>query len=165
MEKLNVIKLRLNQALSAICAFMLAFMTIVATYQVFARYVLKSPSTMSEDILSYSFVWTSLLATALVFGERDHMNLTFLVDKTKPLVQLILSLFSEVLIVIIAVVVFLFGGKGFMSVGAMQISPTLGITMDLIYMILPISGILIIIYNIINIVELIMQYKMKKEVE
>lgn len=165
MNKLNAFKLRLNQALSAICAFMLAFMTFIATYQVFARYVLNSPSTMSEDILSYSFVWTSLLATALVFGERDHMNLTFLLEKTKPLVQLFLSLFSEVLIVIIAVVVFIFGGKGFMNVGSMQISPTLGITMNLIYMILPISGILIIIYNIINIVELIMQYKMKKEGE
>lgn len=165
MNKLNVIKLRLNQALSAICAFMLAFMTVVATYQVFSRYVLKSPSTMSEDILSYSFVWTSLLATALVFGERDHMNLTFFLEKTKPIVQLFLSLFSEVLIVIIAVVVFIFGGQGFMNVGAMQISPTLGITMNLIYMVLPICGVLIIIYNIINIVELIVQYKMKKEVE
>lgn len=165
MNKLNGFKLRLNQVLSAICAFMLAFMTFVATYQVFARYVLKSPSTMSEDILSYSFVWTSLLAAALVFGERDHMNLTLFLDKTKPLVQLFLSLFSEVLIAIIAVAVFIVGGKGFMNVGSMQISPTLGITMNLIYMILPISGILIIIYNIINIVELIMQYKMKKEVE
>lgn len=164
MKSINALKNNLNRVLSAICAIMLAFMTLVATYQVFARYILKNPSTMSEDILSYSFVWTSLLATALVFGERDHMNLTFFIDKTNPLIRLCLSIFSEVLIMIIAIVVFIFGGKGFMNVGSMQISPTLGITMNLVYMILPISGILTIIYNIINIFQLIMNYKIEGEV-
>ncbi|WP_243009139.1 TRAP transporter small permease [Clostridium sp. AM58-1XD] len=155
MNVIRKIKEILNKSLEAVCAALLAFMSLLTVYQVFMRYVVKNPSTMSEDILSYSFVWLSLLAAALVFGERDHMSLTFFVDQTKPKIQLFLSVFSEVLILLVAALVFLFGGKGFMLVGAMQLSPTLSITMDWIYVILPVSGVLIILYSIINIAELV----------
>lgn len=155
MNMIDRTKVVLNRCLEAVCAALLAFMTLLTVYQVFMRYVIKNPSTMSEDILSYSFVWLSLLATALVFGERDHMSLTFFADKTGPKTKLFLSVFSEILILSVAVLVFIFGGKGFMHVGAMQVSPTLSITMDWIYSILPISGVLIVAYSVINIAELV----------
>ncbi|MEY8337660.1 TRAP transporter small permease [Lachnospiraceae bacterium 62-35] len=145
----------LNKSLSAACAILLAFMSMLTCYQVFMRYVIRRPSTMSEDILSYSFVWLSLLATALVFGERDHMNLTFFVDKMGSGMRKGMAVFSEFLVLAVSLLVFVFGGKGFMDVGAIQVSPTLNITMDIIYSILPISGVLICLYSMINIVEII----------
>lgn len=145
----------LNKGLSAACALLLAFMSALTCYQVFMRYVIHRPSTMSEDILSYSFVWMSLLATALVFGERDHMNLTFFVDKLGSGLQKAIAVFSELLVLAVSLLVFIFGGKGFMAVGALQVSPTLNITMDIIYCILPISGVLICLYSLINIAEIL----------
>ncbi len=163
MGTILIIKTWLNKILSGVVALLLAFMSLLTIYQVFMRYMMRNPSTMSEDILSYSFVWISLLAAALVFGERDHMNLTFFLDKGSPMVKLLLSLLSEVLIMIIAIGVLLVGGLSFMEVGAIQVSPTLGITMNIIYLILPVSGILIILFNFINIAELIAAYKIKEE--
>nr|WP_314459649.1 TRAP transporter small permease [uncultured Clostridium sp.] len=163
MQTILLIKTWLNKILSSAAALLLAFMSLLAVYQVFMRYILKNPSTMSEDILSYSFVWLSLIATALVFGERDHMNLTFFLDKGSPYVKLLLSLMSEFLVMGIAFVVFLAGGKKFMNVGAIQVSPTLGITMDLVYLILPVTGILIILFSVFNIAELIADHKLKEE--
>ncbi len=145
----------LNQALGFVCAVLLAFMSCLTVYQVVARYLLRNPSTMSEDILSYSFVWLALLATALVFGERGHMRMSFLSDKAGKDLGLCLAVFSELLIMATAIVVFLSGGKGFMGVGAMQVSPTLGITMNWVYAILPLSGVLIVVYSILNIIELL----------
>ena len=37
-----------------------------------------SPSTVSEELLTYSFTWMALLSSALVFGKRDHMRMGFL---------------------------------------------------------------------------------------
>lgn len=159
------IKKILNQILSVICAALLAFMSLLTCYQVFMRYVIKSPSTMSEDILSYSFVWISLLATALVFGERDHMNLTFFVGKMNKKMQKVIAVFSEVLILVIAILVFLYGGKGLLAVGALQVSPTLGISMNIIYSVIPISGVIIVAYAIINIIQIIADGSEDKEVE
>ena len=152
------IKSVLDKLLSAACAGLLAFMTFLTIYQVAMRYIFKSPSTMSEDMLSYSFVWVSLLGTALVFGQKDHMRLSFFSDMLKGKGQLAISIFSEILILIIAIVVFWIGGKAVMGVGALQMSPTLNINMDWIYLILPVSGVLIVAYSLINIIQLIQNY-------
>ena len=49
-----------------ICLFML--MTIIGTYQIVTRYFFNKPSTVSEELLTYSFTWMALLASAYVFG-------------------------------------------------------------------------------------------------
>ncbi|GAB3057089.1 TRAP transporter small permease [Salinicoccus sesuvii] len=141
-------KSRLDMVLSGLCAGLLAFMTILTIFQVFMRYVIQQPSTVSEDLLGFAFVWVSLLATALVFGQKDHIKITLLSDKITGIGGLILKIFSEVLIMIVAMAVFVIGGKYLMDVGALQLSPTLGINLNWIYIVLPISGILIIFYNI-----------------
>lgn len=163
----NVTRIRniLNKILGFACAAMLGFMSFLVCYQVFMRYVMRNPSTKSEDILSYLFVWVSLTAAALVFGERDHMKLSFFVDKCGTVGQKVLNIFSEILIIIISVVAFIFGGVQFMGVGQLQVSPTLGITMDLIYVILPISGVLIAVYCILNIIDILVGQNSTKEEE
>lgn len=155
MEKLRSI---LDKALGMVCALLLAFMSLVATYQVITRYALNTPSTMSEDLLSYAFVWVSLLGTALVFGQKEHMKLTLFSDRLTGKWALILSIFTELLIVGVVVIVFLVGGQKFVGVGGLQVSPTLNITMDWIYLILPLTGSLILIYNALNITQAIQQF-------
>lgn len=162
---MQTVKSIVNKALAGACALLLAFMTALAVYQVLARYLLQRPSTMSEDILSYSFVWLSLLGTALVFGERDHMRLSFFSDMVKGNMRLYLSVLTDLLILGVAVIVFLFGGRGFMQVGAIQVSPTLGITMDWVYAILPLSGVLIVAYCLLNIVEAVQNHSMAAKEE
>lgn len=162
---MNRVKGLMDKILSAVCALLLLFMTALATYQVASRYIFKNPSTMSEDLLSYSFVWVSLLGTALVFGQKDHMSLTLFSDKFTGKGKLALSVFTELLIISTAVVVFLFGGKIFMGVGALQMSPTLNIQMNWVYVILPVTGLLIIIYNIINIIHSIQEYTLSDKEE
>lgn len=157
------VKKIMDKVLSAACAALLSFMTLLATYQVISRYVFSSPSTMSEDLLSYSFVWVSLLGTALVFGQKDHMSLSIFSDRLVGVNQFVLSIFTELLIMFIAIIVFLFGGTQVVGVGAIQISPTLNISMDWIYIVLPISGVLIVIYNCINIIQLIQQFNASKK--
>jgi len=161
---LGRVKNIMDKVLSGACAFLLSFMTLLATYQVITRYVFSSPSTISEDLLSYSFVWVSLLGTALVFGQKDHMKLSIFSDKLKGVKQFALSFFTELLIMSIAIIVFFIGGTKVVGVGSIQISPTLNISMEWIYIVLPISGVLIVVYNFINIIQLVQQFtKSKKE--
>jgi len=155
MQQLKAI---INKCLGLACALLMAFMSCLAVYQVVARYVFNNPSTISEDLLGYCFVWVSLLGAALVFGERDHMKLAYFEEKTSPELRLCMNIFSKCLILAMAVLVFLIGGTGFMNVGSIQMSPTLGITMNWIYMILPLSGVLILLYTVINAIELIQDY-------
>ena len=61
--------------------FPVMMMTAVGSYQIITRYFFNRPSTVSEELLTYSFTWMSLLASAYVFGKRDHMRMGFMADK------------------------------------------------------------------------------------
>ena len=62
----------MNKVLETVCVFIFAFITVVGTYQIVVRYVFNSPSTVSEELLTYSFTWLALLTAALVFGMKEH---------------------------------------------------------------------------------------------
>lgn len=42
---------------------------------------LKDPSTISEELISYSFAWMSMFAASYIFGKRDHMRMVFFVER------------------------------------------------------------------------------------
>lgn len=45
----------LDKLILFICVVLFMLMTVVGTYQILVRYVFKSPSTISEELISYSF--------------------------------------------------------------------------------------------------------------
>lgn len=65
------------------CTIM-GFMVIVAIWQVFTRYVLNSPSTISEELLRYSLIWVSMLGAAYAFGNKKHIAIEFIIEKLSP---------------------------------------------------------------------------------
>ena len=67
---MNKLRNTLNKVIEVICITLLAFMVVLGTWQIITRYVLNNPSTVSEDLLIYSFVWMSLLGSAYVFGKK-----------------------------------------------------------------------------------------------
>lgn len=154
------IKRIISRCLGCICVLLFSFMTCLAFYQVTARYVFGKPSTVSEDLLSFSFIWLSLLGSALVFGERGHMKLSYFAEeKASPQLQVCLSVLAELFVLVMAIIVFCWGGSGFVGVGILQQSPTLGISLGWMYAILPLSGILMVLYSILNIFELVSEYR------
>ena len=46
-----------------------------------------------------------------------------------------------------------FNGRSVFNIGKGQVSPTLGIRMSNVYTILPVSGVFILIYNVLNIID------------
>ena len=140
----NMEKLRntINTILGWACVFVFAVMVVVGTYQIVVRYFFNNPSTVSEELLTYSFTWMALLSTALVFGKVTGQK------------KKVLEIGIELLIILFALVVMVYGGISIMKLTMTQITASLGVSMGLIYTIIPLSGILIVIYGIMNIIDL-----------
>lgn len=147
MQKIRNI---LDKTLEVACVAIFVFITFVGLYQIITRYIFNSPSTISEELLIFSFTWLSLLASALVFGKKEHMRMSFLGDKLKGKNAIYLGILTEIITFIFSIVVLVYGGIQITKLTMTQITASLGITMGYIYIILPISGILICIYNILN---------------
>lgn len=154
MKGLETIRSIMNKVLSIFCIVLFAFMVCIGTYQIVIRYFFNNPSTVSEELLTYSFTWMALLSAAYVFGKRDHMRMGFLADKIGGRKRMILEILIECLIMVFAAVVMVYGGISIMKLTMTQVTASLGISMGAVYTVVPLSGILIMIYNILNIVDL-----------
>lgn len=156
---MSKVKNALTKFLEFICCLLFAFITVVGTYQIVVRYVFNSPSTVSEELLTYSFTWLALLAAALVFGKKDHMRMSFIADKFKGKKAVFMGIVSELLIMLFAGLVLVYGGASITKLTTTQITASLGVNMSYIYMILPICGVIIVLYSIMNIAEYISKLK------
>lgn len=132
-----------------------AAMTVIGTYQICARYFFNSPSTVSEELLTYSFTWMSLLASAYVFGKRDHMRMGFLADKFRGNGRKYFEAVIDGLTILFAAIVMVYGGIVITRLTMTQVTASLQIPMGLVYSIVPVSGILIILFGIMNAVDML----------
>lgn len=159
MNALHTIRKGIDLVLSSVCAFIFAVMVVVGTYQIATRYFFNRPSTVSEELLTYSFTWMALLASAYVFGKRDHMRMGFLADKVTGMPRKILEIVIELLVMLLAGSVLVYGGYNIMQLTMTQVTASLGIPMGVIYTVVPLSGILIVLYSVLNIVDLAVGYE------
>lgn len=163
MEALHKIRKGMNFVVSTICIVLFAVMVIVGTYQIVTRFIFNSPSTVSEELLTYTFAWMAIFSSAYVFGKRDHMRMTFIVDKLPKEQRKILEIAIEILIIAFAVVVLVYGGFTIMGLTMTQKTASLGVMMGVIYSVVPICGILIAIYGVLNVIDLCAGYENTEE--
>lgn len=151
---MNSLRKLLNQLLNILAGGSFLAMVILTCWQVLTRYVLKNPSSWSEELVSYLFAWMALLGSSLVVGERGHMNIPLLMDRLNPDARKCLAIFSEIVAFLFAGIILVFGGVQITSLAMGQMTSSLGIPIGIFYIILPLSGALNVIYTILNITDI-----------
>ena len=163
METLHKIRKGMNTVVSTICIVLFAVMVIVGTYQIITRFIFNNPSTVSEELLTYTFAWMAIFSSAYVFGKRDHMRMTFIADKLPKEQRKILEIVIELLVIAFAVIVLIYGGFTIMGLTMTQKTASLGVMMGVVYAVVPICGILIAIYGVLNVIDLCAGYENTEE--
>lgn len=148
MEKIKNI---LDKIISTVCVIIFIAMVLLTTYQVAVRYILKSPSSISETLTRYLFVWLIILSATYVFGQRDHICITALKDSFSDGVKKIVNIFGECVVILFAVLIMIYGGSVITRMNMLQYDSILNIPTGVIYSVIPVCGVLIIFYSIINI--------------
>ncbi|WP_231710604.1 TRAP transporter small permease [Gracilibacillus suaedae] len=145
------IKKMLDRGIIFVASSLLVILVLGALWQVFTRYVLKDPSTFTNELLGFLLVWTSLLGACYAFGANKHLALTFITNKLTGMKGLIITVINDIFVVFFAVVILLKGGMEAVDMTMSQTTPILGVPKGLVYSILPISGVLIILYKLLGI--------------
>ena len=91
MKVLGAIKSVIDKIMEVINVIILAIMSVLVVYQVFARFVLNSPSAISEALSQYLFVWMIMFGSAYVFGVREHLTIDLIRDKFPPAVEMVVE--------------------------------------------------------------------------
>ena len=121
----------LNKIILGICVILFMFMTCVGTYQILVRYIFKSPSTISEELISYSFAWMSMFAASYIFGKRDHMRMVFFIERFNKDIQIKIGILTEIVVLLFAIGVLISGGAYITTLSITQTTPPLEYLWDI----------------------------------
>lgn len=130
-------------------------MVILTCWQVFTRYILGNPSTWSEELVGYLFAWMSLFGAALVTGERGHMNIPIIIERFGPGLQKLFLCLGELIAFLFSAIILLYGGVQITNLAMGQMTSSLGVPIGIFYVVLPLAGVLNMIYTLMNIAEIL----------
>jgi TRAP-type C4-dicarboxylate transport system permease small subunit len=132
------------------CSLILLMTAIVLSvlWQVLSRYLLQSPSSGSEEIARFLLIWISLLGAAYSYRIKLHLGLDIVVKRMQPTQQVLATVFCHLSVLFFSIVVLILGGYYLVTLtfNPVQVSPALGLNIGYVYMVLPLTGILISVY-------------------
>lgn len=144
----------LNSVLNVLAGVSFIVMVALVCWQVFTRYILQNPSTWSEELVGYMFAWMALFGASLVTGERGHMNIPVLVDRFSMSGRKVFAILAEVVALLFSASILVYGGLQIADLAMGQMTSSLGVAIGTFYWVMPVCGVLNVIYTIMNIVDI-----------
>jgi TRAP-type C4-dicarboxylate transport system permease small subunit len=148
----KVIRL-IDQLVAGTLMLAMTLILLTVVWQVISRYILQDPASVTEELSRFLLIWIGLLGAAFAYRQKVHLGFNLIVEKQSELVRKYILTLVELLVITFCATTLLFGGSQLVSLTLEleQISAALGIRMGYVYVVLPVSGLLLIWYGLINI--------------
>ena len=147
---------KLNKVLEVTMVVLMSVLVVDVLWQVFSRYLLSSPSSFTDELAGFLLIWVGVLGAAYVSGRKEHLAIDILIQKSPPARQKKLQYLIHSLVFLFALSVMVLGGTILMYTRfILQVkSAALQLPLGYVYIILPISGLIIMYYEAFHIVQL-----------
>lgn len=147
----------IDKTLEWALVLLMSVLVIDVLWQVISRYLLSAPSSFTDELAGFLLMWVGLLGAAYVAGKREHLAIDLLIQRSSPKRKFMLEIIIMVIIIIFAITVLIIGGswltytRFYLSVS----SAALGLPLGYVYLVLPLSGLLIAYFNVDNMVKMV----------
>lgn len=129
----------IDRSVELFIAIIFLLMVLAGGLQVFNRFVLNQSLSWSEELQIYGHIWLIFLTIPVAYNRGAHIGMMILFNKFPPRAQLILSVITDMLWLVLAGVILLYTDV-IMEVAKNQYSAGLGLRMDRVYLGLMISA-------------------------
>ncbi len=140
-----------------ISAFLL-LIVIVTSIQVFARFIFDRPLVWSDELARFTLIWMVFIGAAVVAFDNKHMAVEIFHAKLSPKINLILSLFMRVLVLIFLFIT-AYSSIDLIQISHYQHSGALGIPNSYWRVAAPVGCVLMMIFIVIRTIYDIQDYK------
>lgn len=146
-----------DSVLEKLLIVLMSILVIDVLWQVTSRYILSSPSSFTDELAGFLLIWVSLFGAAYVTGKKEHLAIDLLLQKLDEEKKIKLELFIHLMIFMFAFFVLLVGGiwlvytRFTLSVKSAALQLPLGY----VYIVLPVSGLIILYYSLDNSLKLL----------
>ncbi len=125
--------------------------TLICLAQIFARFIVNSSLPWSDEACRYLFVVTVSLGAGVCVRDRNLIAVDLIPQKLKGKFRFYYVLVLNLLVMCMAYVLLVYG-YNFARMNMKQLSSSMQIPMGLVYLVLSLSGLLIIVSTLRNIV-------------
>ena len=149
------LKNRIDKILEKILIVIMSLLVVDVLWQVLSRYILSAPSSFTDELAGFLLIWVGVLGAAYVAGQKQHLAIDLLLQKSSALKQKRLMIFINSCIALFALSVMVVGGT-WLAATRFQFnvnSAALQLPLGYVYLVLPISGLLILFYSIVFIIK------------
>lgn len=141
----------LNRVVAAVCHLILIVIVCVIVGQVFLRFVMRSPTSWSEELALLLLIWYGMLAVGVAVGRHGHIAIMTLRNLLPERGAYAIDLTAQLLILVFAGVVF-WNSFDLVALAGRQLMPALGISREWLYYPAVAGSALIALNAIFNIV-------------
>ncbi|PID21756.1 C4-dicarboxylate ABC transporter permease [Sporosarcina sp. P3] len=122
------------------------FIVALVFLQVLSRYVFNISVGWSAELARYLLIWITWISMSYTIRKNDHIKITLLVDRLPVNVQKVVQVLVVLLWSVFAFVMAIVGTQVVQTLKLMgQKTSTLGLPMWVVYLIIPIGGVLMLI--------------------
>ena len=149
------IKSGLDNALGWALAAMMGLAVLNVIWQVFTRFVLGNPSSFTDELARYLLIWVGLFGAAYATGKRAHLAIDLLRTSLSGRALHWHGIAMIVIVGLFALFVMVIGGAKLVSLSFLlgQTSAALKVPLGVVYLALPASGVLIMVYLTLFLIE------------
>ncbi|MCE4565134.1 TRAP transporter small permease [Maribellus sp. CM-23] len=143
---------KIDKIIEIVLVALMSILVIDVLWQVFSRYVLSAPSSFTDELAGFLLIWVGLLGSAYVAGKNEHLAIDLLLQKMKGMKKRRLQIIINSIVGLFALFVMVVGGvwlvytRFYLGVN----SAALALPLGYVYLVVPVSGLLIIYYSIDN---------------
>jgi len=131
----------------ALAIVLMAALAVLLFAQVVGRNFMDAPLSWSQDVIHILFVWVSLVGAAIAWKRRAHLHISIGAEHLPPRWRRFLPLLTSLVAASVSVVLIVQGWIATQQ-NMRQLLPITGIPVGWLYLALPVSGTLILLYSL-----------------
>jgi len=149
MSTFESMLLYIDKVVRFMLIMLMSFLILDVLWQVISRLLISNPSSFTEEVARFLLIWISLLGAAYTYRLNSHLGFDLFVNNLTQKNTIRIHRFCCLLVFIFAVLVLLVGGINLVNMTWVleQRSPVLNIPMAYVYSIIPLSGLLFLLYS------------------
>lgn len=140
------LKLLINEKLEEwVLVGSLMLIVLLVIGQVVTRFTLNIPMGWSMELSKYLFVWISWVSVSFAIHHNSHIRVELLKDQLPNKIKKWVELLVLLIFFVFGLTFLILGTTFITSIQASEKSPSIGIPMWIVYLVIPIVGLLICI--------------------
>ncbi len=142
----------MNRLIMSVLIFQGISLVLIIGVSVFFRYVVGAALSWPGEVAGIIFVWYTLLGVVVLVGSESHIAFDLIGKYAPAFIDKFVKLLSQCIVLLYGVFMVVYGWK-YLQLFPDETSPAAGINLSYLKVAIPVTGVLVVAYVSLNIVE------------